>query len=535
VLAAAGDLAIEVLNAADLSAAAGPFGIAAIALEATVLVEGGATLAGAAEVGATGAALISATVLDRAAGVSSGAAATGYGRAVPGGAVGDAGPDAPDARWSDADATAAVDAITSLALGLHEDRSGAERNAAPAPWRLPDARETGAEPSPARIGNRLEEVIARELGPALADAAPEAAPSGAGILLASHRLGTAVPGAGSGAGDEDGRGRAAAERGGDETGEEGDTGLGASLVLSVLKDSTLAELARSVATGGGSAVLSAGTAPFARARVRGGGEGEEQAPGGALELRDGDLADAVVVTEALLPAGGAGEHADLAAELADALRLASAADLALATAARHELVAEGGGGAEPGTAVTPAVPIDVAASVDDAAMTGDTFSLAGPADAGVGGPAPATDLPPLEFEMLVGAPGLLDAPIRSDDGVEAFAGERAIGAGGLLDRAVRVPAGAPGSGSADVSMDASREVVLAYVGALASPIAASAGLTRNGRRWDRLPGAVRYASLTATARRDAFRGGGGWADAFVNELGVAPDDQQPNAKIKTKL
>ena len=89
---------------------------------------------------------------------------------------------------------------------------------------------------------------------------------------------------------------------------------------------------------------------------------------------------------------------------------------------------------------------------------------------------------------------------------------------------------------------------MAYLGALAAPIAASAGLTQHVRRRDAgvrvggdrrreaAPGTTGYASRAELGgHRDAFRSGGGWAEKFVNDLGLAPEDQNPNAKIKIKL
>jgi hypothetical protein len=89
---------------------------------------------------------------------------------------------------------------------------------------------------------------------------------------------------------------------------------------------------------------------------------------------------------------------------------------------------------------------------------------------------------------------------------------------------------------------------MAYLGALAAPIAASAGLPPGARRRDggvpasgdrrraTIPGATGYASrVEFGAHRDAFRGGGNWAEKFVNELGLAAEEQNPNAKIKIKL
>ena len=103
--------------------------------------------------------------------------------------------------------------------------------------------------------------------------------------------------------------------------------------------------------------------------------------------------------------------------------------------------------------------------------------------------------------------------------------------------------------TAEVAIGDSRQVVMAYLGALAAPIAASAGLTPHARRrnaggWvggerrrEAAPDAATgYASRAELGgHRDAFRSGGAWAEKFVNELGLAAEDQNPNAKIKIKL
>ena len=259
--------------------------------------------------------------------------------------------------------------------------------------------------------------------------------------------------------------------------------------------------------------------------------------------------------------------------------------LVLATAARHDLIAEAGGGAEPGTAVTAATPIDVLAADASAELAAeDTFTLAllpdaaeaggadvhRAADADLAGLALSTHLPALAFETF--APGDRDgpdAPIRSGDDVGALVGERAIVGSGLLDRAVFAPPAAADPGiehdvrelvrcldadaagepaGADALIGDSRQVVIAYLGALAAPIAASAGLAHPLRRRDAgahlrsdrlrqiVPDASRYASRAAFgAQADAVRGGGAWVERFVNDLGLAPEDQDPNAKIKIKL
>jgi hypothetical protein len=191
----------------------------------------------------------------------------------------------------------------------------------------------------------------------------------------------------------------------------------------VIKESAIAELARSV-TSGGAVVLSAGGTPFVRSRARGGPVGDA---GGALELREADLAGAVVLDETEAPAAATVlDGGNLVPEYRYSLLHTSGGDVVLATAARHDLIAEASGGAEPGTAVTAETPIDVLAHAAVEFAADDTFTLA----------------------LLPGP----DAP-----GAEA---------GG--------------------------------------------------------------------AHADAVRGGA-WVERFVNELGLAPEDQNPNAKIKIKI
>ena len=348
----------------------------------------------------------------------------------------------------------------------------------------------------------------------------------------------------------------------------------------MIKESAIAELARNV-TSGGAVVLSASGTPFVRARARGGPVGDA---GGALELREGEPADAIVLVEEEVPAVPA---VDEGSNLVPDYRRSSAdtGGLVLATAARHDLIAEASGGAEPGTAVTAATPIDVLAADASAELAADdTFTLAllpdvagaggtdvhHAADGDLAGLALSTHLPALAFETFaVGDRDGPDAPIRSGDDVGALVGERAIVGSGLLDRAAFAPPAAadPAIGhdvrelvrcldadaagdeaSADALIGDSRQVVIAYLGALAAPIAASAGLAHPLRRRDAgahlrgdrlrqvVPNASRYAGRAAFgAHADAVRGGGAWVERFVNDLGLAAEDENPNAKIKIKV
>ena len=439
----------------------------------------------------------------------------------------------------------------------------------------PDAAELPAEVFHAAPRDLLEEMIARELAAAGEVFGPGGPKSGvAGAVLAAGAI-AARSGPPALAPDTDAEAKArqrasfeAAER----DGEDDDTGLGASLVLSVIKDSALAELARNV-TAGGAVALSAGSTPFFRVRARGAPESAGVELGGALEIGEADATEAVVLAAVEDAAGEGGlAHDDLAADYRDALRSVGAGDLVLATAARHDLVGEASGGAERGTAVTAATPIDVASTDADADLEADaTFTLAvlsdaAPAlrdgvdaidapDGGLSGLALSTHLPALAFEYFVG--GGRDAAIRSGDSVAALVGEPVIAVSGLLDPAAVAPLASAhghdvtdlvdcldedaGDGqvepSADLPIGDSREVVIAYLGALAAPIAGSAGLTRVFRGGDRLRGAAPGQASRAAldGRSDAVRGGGSWAERFVNDLGVAAEDPNPNAKIKIKL
>ena len=272
-----------------------------------------------------------------------------------------------------------------------------------------------------------------------------------------------------------------------------------------------------------------------------------------LELREADAAGAVIVTEAEDAAGG-----DEAADHRDALRLVDADGLVLATAACHDLVAEASGGADPGTAVTPVAPVDVTGfDQPDEPGAADTFSLAVLPDAPDGdlaGLALSTELPPLAFEssVVVGHREGTSGAIRSGDDVDSFAAEGTITVSGLLDRSGlrRIRPGRRRRARAlprrrvrraDVPLGDSRAVVMAYLSALAAPIAANAGPTGHPRRRDaRAWAGVARASAPGYATRAAFvanavRGAGTWAERFVNDLGLAPEDPNPNAKIKLKL
>jgi len=233
--------------------------------------------------------------------------------------------------------------------------------------------------------------------------------------------------------------------------------------------------------------------------------------------------------------------------------------------------------------VTAETPIDVVAIDANAELAADdTFTLAllpeaegapgTAADAPVGditGLVLSTHLPALAFEDFAGGErNGADAAIRSGDDVSALARERAIVVSALLDRlAVAPPASGAGIGhdvgelvrclDADASDEAagadalighSRDVVVAYLGALAAPIATSTALTRRlhrrdagarvggGRRRDAVPHGSWHARRAVSGdRADAVRAGSEWVERFVNDLGLAPEEQNPNAKIKIKL
>ena len=565
-LAAAGDLAIDVVNIVDITAVGAPAAVAAIALETIVMVDAGALLAGHevslraasdAHLALAGVVTIlesesvtwadpvgeAAIDLGRRANL---VVAEGNARAVAGAPGGeaprlDAGRDPGRPMDSGGDATAA---------GNDEGLADDPRRAAAG---RPDAGELAADLHDAGPGERFEGAIAGEsaavgtpgLWPGLQSAELQSEEArNAEVAMAVRMLAAAgsialAPAAESDVDPEGRRRRGAAS---EEDGDDGDTGLGASLALSVVKDSALAELARNV-TGSGAVALSAGGTPFVRGRARG-APGSENEPGGALEIRDAEAAGTVILAAVDASTGP------------EVLHFIGAGELVLATAARHDLVAEASGGAEPGTAVTAATPIDVA-SADAAAEPGaETFTLAALADAaaargadhdeapGSDGLALSTDLPPLAFEYLVGEADRerAEAAIRSGDDAHALARADAIEVSGLLDTAVPAPGAI--AARVDDPVGDSRQVVMAYLGALAAPIAASAGLppsargvpARGGRGRTIVPGATGFASRAEFgAHRDAFRSGGNWAEKFVNELGLAAEEQNPNAKIKIKL
>ena len=621
VLAATGDIEVDVLNAMAIDIGDAPAAVVGIAAGATVAVETGATLTGQdvslsaatdatfvyagvaavpdfacathaviggeAAVRAMGAVQLGATSLSRIEHVFAGEGAEPAGPMAVGllgnGAGILAGALAAEALRPDLDREYAQE----MDPGLSGAYEGAYHDLAPdlrlsAIGRLlADAAELATTPAGLLSGEAVEEAIARELaaiGVLFSEGGPNwgvAAPL-AGMIVATN----AVPGrpltplpAGDADGDARNRQRPA------DTGSEpddGDAGLGASLALSVIKESAIAELARNV-TSGGAVVLSASGTPFVRSRVRGGTVGEA---GGALELGEGDLAGAVVVAEDETPAVPA-----LVAGGNLVPGRSSPGEVVLATGARHDLVAEASGGAEPGTAVTAETPIDVLA-VDAGAelAAGNTFTLVlvpeaadapgtgpevrHPAGGEVAGLALSMHLPALAFEDFAGGDrNGADAAIRSGDDVGALAGERAIVVSALLDRPA--PAPAP-SGAAigddvdelvrcldgDAGDDAagaaaligySRDVVIAYLAALAAPFATSTAPTRRPHRRagarpggdlrrEVVPDASWYASRVAFGgRADAGRAGGAWVERFVNDLGLAPEDQNPNAKIKVKL
>jgi hypothetical protein len=559
-LEAGGDIEVDVANAVELTAAQAA--VATIAIETAALVEGGATLVAqdmrlhaASELASRGEEAID---LGRSAAF---APTDGDVRAIADALAGALAAD-------DRRATVPIDLALGTEPGFGDEGFTADPRTVATGRPLPDTGERAAAVAEAGPGERLEQAIARELARwepiDLAEALqPGAARPLAGALIAASAIAgrsdapLLAPAAEA---DADASSRRAAER--DDDGDDG--GLGASLVLSVLKDSAFAELARNVTTGGGTVVLAAAGTPFARGRARGGPEAIDAELVGALELREADVGGAVVVAES----------ADATGEVA----LVGAGELVLATAARHDLVAEADGGADRGTAVTPATAIDFStpeAPVEAGAR--ETFTLAAPADAGdtpvddapaggLAGLALSTDLPPLAFEHRVGGDASAADAIRSTDeaGVPVTAG--AIAVSGLLDPApVALPAdtgsehdisdlvrcldaevvdGRVVNRRDEASICDSREVVIAYLGALFAPMAASTGLIRDGRyreggdraerRRRSAPRASGHAGR-APFGADAIRAGGAWAERFVNDLGQAPEDVNPNAKIKLKL
>jgi hypothetical protein len=615
-LEAGDDLAVDVVNVVDVTAAGGAVAVADIAIETIVVVDGGATLAAqdvslhatsdasfalagvvaVAELeSATSAGMTAELAIDLGRRTSL-AIAESNARAVAGALAGEAlRPD------FERDPARPIDEGGSAASGSDGDGVAADLYSVATGRPLPEASELAVDLHHADPGELVKGTIAGDLAAAgtfgfLVERQFDELPAAdsliaRGALAASAGAIALLPVTDA---DVDGSGRRRADVESEQDGDDGDTGLGASLALSMIKDSALAELARNVATGGG-AVLSASATPFARGRARGAPGSAEAESGGTLEIRDADATGAVILAEVDESTGNAGlEGSDAAADDRHALHLAGAGELVLATVARHDLVAEASGGAERSTAVTAATPIDVTSAEATTDLgAADTFTLAALADAHGAAPdgaalhdaaasdfaglALSTHLPALAFEVLVGGADR-DRPqdaIRSGDDVDALVGARAIAVFGLLDPAVLAPAAAPGrasghdvgelvrclddvtagagstdaavAASAEVAIGDSRQVVMAYLGALAAPIAVSAGLTQHVRRRDagaRVVGDRRRAAAPGTGyasraefggHRDAFRSGGGWAERFVNDLGLAPEDQNPNAKIKIKL
>ena len=483
-LEAGGDLAVDVANVVDVTAAGGPAAVATIALETIALVDGGATLA-AQDVSlhaASDATLALADVVavaefestvraDVAGGLAidlgrrASLASAESGVPTVAGTRADEAPrpafDRDPARPIDAaaDAAAIGDDEATPPISTASRRGGRCRRRA-------RRRRIACMPVPAN-GSR-----ARSLPPGTFDFVDFAAepqldgtPAADGViargaLAASAGAIALLPTTDADADPRNGR-RPGVES--EPDGDDGDTGLGASLALSMIKDSALAELARSVATGGGVALSASGT-PFVRGRARGAPGSDEAEAGGALEIRDADPTGTVILAEADESAGDPGRAgSDRGADDRNALHFPGADKLVLATATRHDLVAEASGGAERGTAVTAATPIDVTNADATAELAAaDTFTLAvlsaaadavgaapegagfrDASDGGVAGLALSTDLPALEFEVVVGAQ---DA-IGSGDDVGALAGAHAIAVSGLLDPAVLAPAAAPGGTS----------------------------------------------------------------------------------------
>src|SRR5262245_47531548 len=114
-------------------------------------------------------------------------------------------------------------------------------------------------------------------------------------------------------------------------------------------------------------VMSAGSTPFVRSGARGGPVCDAV---GALELREGDPADAIVLAVEEVPAvPPVHEGSDYVPDYRRSPP--GVGELVLATGARHDLIAEASGGAEPGTAVTAATPIDVLAADASAELPAD--------------------------------------------------------------------------------------------------------------------------------------------------------------------
>ena len=197
--------------------------------------------------------------------------------------------------------------------------------------------------------------------------------------------------------------------------------------------------------------------------------------------------------------------------------------LVLATAARHDLIAEASGGAEPGTAVTAATPIDVLAADASAELAADdTFTLAVLPDAAEAGGADSPPTRPMATSpgsrcrrtsrrwrsrpspsaIATGRTRRSDpatTSVRWSASVRSSVPDCSIGAvfappaaADPGDRARRARARAlsrrrRGRGRRRAPtrlIGDSRQVVIAYLGALAAPIAASAGLAHPLRRRD---------------------------------------------------
>ena len=489
-LEAGGDLAVDVANVVDVTAAGGPVAVADIAIETIVLVDFGATLAAqdvslhatsdasfalagvvavAESESATGAGMGSEVAIDLGRRTSL-AIADSNARAVAGTLVGEAlRPD------FDRDPARPVDQGGSAAPGSDDDGVAADLYRVATGRPLPEASSPATELDHAGPGELLKGAIARDLAAvgafgALAELqfseTPDADSASASALAASAGSIALLPVTDA---DVDARGRRRSGVESEPDGDDGDTGLGASLALSMIKDSALAELARNITTGGG-VVLTASGMPFTRGRARSAAGSAESESGGTLEIRDADATGTVILAEVDESSGNAAaEGGNVVADDRDALHFVGAGELVLATAARHDLIAEASGGAERGTAVTAATPIDVTSAEATAGFDAtDTFTLAVLPDAaaahgaapegvdlhdasadGFAGLALSTHLPALEFEVRVDGADH-DRPqdaIRSGDDVNALVGVRAIAVSALLDPAVLAPAAASGRAS----------------------------------------------------------------------------------------
>ncbi|HEY6570663.1 MAG TPA: LEPR-XLL domain-containing protein, partial [Candidatus Limnocylindrales bacterium] len=282
-LEAGDDFALDVLNVVDVTAAGGPAAVAAIALDTIVLVDGGATVA-AQEVrlhAASDASLALAGVVAVAELESTARADLAGGFAIDLGRrtslasaeseartiAGTLADEAPRPAL-DRDPARPIDAAADAAASSDDSGHTADLYRVATGRPLPEAGEAAAELFHAGPGERLEGALA---APGTFDfpAEPQSddMPAAEGALVRSALAGAIglLPTADGDADPRSGR-RPGVES--DPDGDDGDPGLGASLALSMIKDSALAELARSVATGGGVA-LSAGATPFVRGRARG--------------------------------------------------------------------------------------------------------------------------------------------------------------------------------------------------------------------------------------------------------------------------